>query len=97
LEQGRVFHDDRVGGYLIYADGPSRKVFVDDRAELYRDGLREFVMVRDGETAWEPVFKRHDIQQALLQNDAQLIAVLSKSGWQTKYEDEHFTLVIRGN
>lgn len=96
LDEGRVFHDDRAGGYLIYAEGPDRKVFIDDRAELYREGLEEFVMVRDGKTAWLPVFERHDIQQALLQNDARLIGTLREAGWRTEYEDDHFTLIARG-
>ncbi len=33
---GRFFHDDAVGGYLIYRDGPNRLVYVDDRVELFR-------------------------------------------------------------
>lgn len=97
LGEGAIFHDDRVGGYLIYAQGPSRKVFIDDRAELYREKLEEFVLVRDGDTAWRPVFERHDIEQVLLQRDAQLIETLRNAGWDTEYEDEHFTLVIAGN
>ena len=30
-----TFHDDSTGGYLIWAEGPERLVYIDDRAELY--------------------------------------------------------------
>ena len=49
LDESPVFHDDRTGGYLIWAEGPGRQVYIDDRAELYRERLAEFVAVRDGD------------------------------------------------
>lgn len=96
LDDVPTFHDDRVGGYLIWAAGPERKVYIDDRAELYGDRMAEFVAVRRGETPWEPVFERDGIEQALLANDERLVDELRSSGWAAVYADEHFTVLRPG-
>ncbi len=41
----RLFHDDVIGGYIIYAEWPGIDVLIDDRAELYGDELSRFVDV----------------------------------------------------
>lgn len=89
-----TFHNDVVGGYLIWAEGPERLVFLDDRAELYLSRMQEFVEVRDGEADWRPVFERDGIEQALLRKDVELVDELASAGWETEYEDEEF-LVMR--
>ena len=93
LADGRTFHDDRVGGYLIWAEGPDRKVYIDDRAELYGNRLGEFYQVRTGQIDWQPIFERDQIEQALLANEESLISELRDSGWQTVYSDASFTVL----
>lgn len=93
LEDIPTFHDDRVGGFLIWADGPERKVYIDDRAELYGDRMGEFVSVRSGETPWEPIFERDGVEQALLANDESLVDELLSAGWEAAYADENFTVL----
>ncbi len=88
-----TFHDDRTGGYLIWAQGPQRLVFIDDRAELYGDRMKEYVEVRDLETDWRPVFERDGIEQALLEADQDLVGELESAGWTTAYEDEFFVVL----
>jgi hypothetical protein len=92
-----TFHDDVVGGYLIWLEGPGRKVYIDDRAELYGERMGEFVEVRRGDIDWEPVFRRDGIEQALLPSDAHLASELSNAGWITIYEDEHFAVLREGS
>jgi hypothetical protein len=92
-----TFHDDVVGGYLIWLEGPERKVYIDDRAELYGERMGEFVEVRRGDIDWEPVFRRDGIEQALLASDAHLASELGNAGWMTVYEDEHFTVLREGS
>jgi hypothetical protein len=93
LAEVPTFHDDVVGGYLIWAEGPERQVFIDDRAELYGDRLGEMVEVRSGETPWEPVFERDGIEQVLLRVDEPLIADLEENGWSRVYEDDDFAVL----
>lgn len=93
LEDRRTFHDDRVGGYLIYALGPERKVYVDDRAELYGDRLREFYELRTGQIDWMPIFERDRIEQAVLANSEVLVVELQTHGWKNVYSDSNFTVL----
>jgi len=93
LEDLNTLHDDRVGGYLIWLDGPERSVYIDDRAELYGERMAEFVAVRNLETPWEPVFERDGIEQVLLRVDEDLVDELSGAGWTTTYEDEQYVIL----
>jgi len=93
LDDSPTFHDDRVGGFLIWAEGPDRLVFLDDRAELYGPRLGEFVQVRNGDLDWQPVFEREGIEQALLANTESLIPELISAGWETIYVDDQFTVL----
>jgi len=88
-----TFHDDRVGGYLIWAEGPERQVYFDDRAELYGPRMGEFVRVRNLDEDWEPVFERDGIEQVLLESDEDLIAELTNSGWETVYVDDSYIVM----
>lgn len=88
-----TLHDDRAGGYLIWAMGPEFLVYIDDRAELYGEQMAEFVAVRDGERPWEPVFRREGIVQALLPADSDLTASVRAGGWSAVYEDEDFVVL----
>lgn len=88
-----TFHDDRTGGYLIWAEGPERLVYIDDRAELYGDRMAEFVEVRDLERDWEPVFERDGIEQVLLSADEDLVGELEAAGWSTTYGDDLFVVL----
>jgi hypothetical protein len=96
LDATPTFHDDVIGGFLIWAEGPDRKVYIDDRAELYGNRMAEFVAVRRGEADWHSVFQRDGIGQALLPNDAYLVSELGESGWEAVYKDENFTLLRPG-
>lgn len=93
LEDVPTFHDDRTGGYLIWAEGPERKVYLDDRAELYGERIEEFVQVRNGVKDWKPVFERDGVRQALLVNAEPLIDSLHEGGWGTVYQDDYFTIL----
>jgi hypothetical protein len=95
LDELSTFHDDRVGGYLIWAEGPERKVYLDDRAELYGFRMEEFYLVRIGELDWRPVFEREGIEQVLLANSESLLERLTRGGWQTTYKDEGFSILRR--
>lgn len=96
LTAERVFHDDGAGGYLIYAQWPERRVFIDDRAELYGEFLAEFVEVRGARPVWREVFEEHRITQALLKVDDPLAEVLRLAGWSEDHRDERFVVYTMG-
>jgi hypothetical protein len=93
LADVRTFHDDSAGGYLIWAQGPERLVYIDDRAELYGERMAEYVEVRDLERDWQPVFERDGIEQVLLRGDEELIDELEAASWSRTYEDEEFVVL----
>lgn len=93
LADGNIFHDDVTGGYLIWIDGPERLVFVDDRAELLGESLKELVDIRAGRLDWEPLFARYEISQALLRTTEPMVGWLIADGWAARYEDENFVLL----
>jgi len=93
LRDVNVIHDDRVGGYLIWRDGPDRRVFIDDRAELYGERLVEFADLRDADADWRPVFERDGIEQALLRVEDGLVADLEGAGWREAYRDGAFVVL----
>lgn len=97
LSDVRTFHDDVAGGYLIWESGPERKVYIDDRAELYAGRIVEFVEVRDGREPWEPVFRRDGIEQVMLRSDEELLGALLQAGWRRTFDDGVFAVMRPGN
>ena len=93
LSDVNTFHDDVTGGYLIWVEGPERLVYLDDRAELYKERIGEFVAVRDGDVDWETVFTRDEIEQALLKKGEYLAVELETAGWNQSYSDESFVVL----
>jgi len=93
LADVRTFHDDIVGGYLIYAGSLAEGVFIDDRVELYKERIAELVEVRAGVRPWEPVFERDRIEQTLLRAGEPLIERLTSVGWAVTYQDDNFVVL----
>jgi hypothetical protein len=92
IESDRFFHDDAVGGYLIYRDWPGAQVYIDDRAELY--GAEAFAELRSARTgAYEEVFERYGMTEAIVKPDWQLRDRLERDGWTVVVEDEFFLLM----
>lgn len=97
LAPGPVFHDDAVGGYLIYAQWPERKVYIDDRAELYQQQFVDFARARGANKVWREVFERYQFTQALLKVEDPLVQVLEAEGWNVRFADDRFVVLAAGN
>jgi hypothetical protein len=96
LDGSNTFHDDVVGGYLIWSEGPERLVYIDDRAELYQEQMEEFVAIRSGREDWRPAFEEFDIQQAILRQGEPIVEWLGDGGWVEVHSDDEF-IVLRAN
>lgn len=95
LGRGPVFHDDYVGGFIVYARGPELQVFVDDRAELYgADHLGSMTRARSGSPVWREIFDRWGVEQALIRQKDGLADVLLVEGWRRIAQDGEFVLLI---
>lgn len=94
----RLFHDDVVGGYLIYAEWPGTPVLIDDRAELYGSELSRFVSVRSGRDGWREYFDEYQFTAAILGTDQALVQLLESDGWTrtgTGGDDQQWVLLER--
>lgn len=93
IETEHVFAGVRVGGYLIYAEGPQRLVYVDDRAELYgASGFEEFTEATDG-VGYEDVFAAWGITEAIVENDWPLRLDLERDGWRSVADEGEYVLM----
>lgn len=82
-EGSTLFHDDVVGGYIIYSAWPRIQPLVDDRAELYGEDLVEFVQARSGAPSWKEYFDEYEFDLALVREEQAITQVLQLSGWET--------------
>jgi hypothetical protein len=88
-----LFHDDGVGGFLIYEEWPDRLVYIDDRAELYgAEMLLEYNEARQGR--YEDLFERYGFDAALSRAHWPLTEVLDADGWTRAAEDEEFIVFL---
>lgn len=96
LEDERTFHDDGSGGYFIYAGQFTEGVYIDDRVELFEDGIQRFARIRAGLEDWAPEFAEHDIRQALVPTEGPLHRLLIGAGWREYYRDSNFSVLRPG-
>lgn len=92
----RTFHDDVAGGYFIYSGILNEGVFIDDRVELFRNRIDEFIEIRAGREVWRDVFERDRIEQVLVGSEEPLRAFLEAEGWRTYYRDSRYTVMRPG-
>lgn len=88
-----LFHDDGVGGFLIYDEWPERFVYIDDRAELFgSELLLEYHGITQGRYA--EAFELYGFDAALSRKDWPLTEVLESDGWTRVVEDETFVVLF---
>ena len=92
MEGRTVFHDDVVGGFIIYDEWPGRLAFIDDRAELYgEEFFLRFTKARDGQ--YEELFDEFEFDAALTKEGSGLTVRLKADGWIPVVETEAMILL----
>jgi len=96
---GRVFTTDQWGDYLIYRGWPRQKVFIDGRSDFYGAAFGgEYLTLRNGQRGWEKVFRKYDVNVALIPMDWPLVSLLDKDpGWRQVREDKLGVLYERSD
>jgi hypothetical protein len=94
---GPIFNDYNWGGYLIWKLYPSRRVFIDGRADVYGDGfIFEYLRTYGGERGWRNTLDRFEIQTVLVQPNSALTNLLREDkGWRKVFEDEQAVVFAR--
>jgi hypothetical protein len=98
----RVFVYYDWGGYAIWKLYPEYRVFVDGRADLYGNEIRENDLLRQFEVAthlrtdWRDVLDRWNVEAVLLPPSCALAqALLLDPGWHTAFTDGKAIILLR--
>jgi hypothetical protein len=97
-EPVKMYNDFAWGGYLINRLYPQHKVFIDGRADMYREGIFEdHITVQNVAPGWREVLDRHGVDLVLTPPNRPLAyALASEEGWEVAYEDGE-SVVYRKN
>lgn len=95
LREPMVFHGLSAGGLLIWAEYPERRVFVDDRAELYGVERFEAVVATIDGTSGTKLLDRLALDEALVKTSWELDEVLADEGWLQTYRDDDWAVYRR--
>lgn len=94
---GKMFNNYDEGGYLIYRLSPSRKVFIDGRADLYGDQfIANFTDIYYGKANWKEKFDKLSIDYAILGKDAPIRQLLKADpDFKEVFFDQHYSVLLR--
>jgi hypothetical protein len=97
--QGRIYHPQEAGDYLIWRLYPQQRSFVDGRVHLYGEGFcRDYLRILNG-CGWQSLLAQYDVMWVLLTQEGgkeELREGLeAASGWQRIYEDDKAILYHR--
>lgn len=95
LRSERLFHGPGAGGFLIWADYPSRRVFVDDRAELYGEEFFEDLVDTIGGARGTTMLDAYGLEEALVKTSWALDDTLRDDGWIETYRDDRWAVYQR--
>jgi hypothetical protein len=94
--QGRLFNAYHFGGYLIYKGFPKEGVFVDGRADMYDEFLKNYFDVVDLKPEWKEILDRFDIAWMMITANSSLSVLLLETGnWNLVYADKVANVFVR--
>ena len=97
-EDGRLFNDYGWGGYLIYELYPTRRVFIDGRADMYGDAFMEtYLKAANVSPGWRETLDHYQVRFVLVPKDGPLAGALEgEPGWHLACEGAVERLFVRG-
>ncbi len=89
-QSGNMFNYFPWGGYLLYRLWPSERVFIDGQTDFYGEELtRDYASAVSANPLWEDVFRKYQIQWAIIPSGGELSKELDKAAeWKTLYRDD---------
>ncbi|MHB1132256.1 MAG: hypothetical protein ACYC4L_07675 [Chloroflexota bacterium] len=94
---GRIYNAYNWGGYLVLQFHPQRAVFIDSRADVYRDAfIEEYLEAYYVRPGWRETLAKHQVDYALLERTSSAAVLFTASGeWREVYADEVAVLLAR--
>ena len=94
--KNNVFSEYEWNDYLIWT-APSRRVFIDGRADMYGDEfLSQFVGLYGEGRNWEAVFDRFAVNTIMIESSSRLASLIRKNAaWSEVYDDGQAMILIR--
>ncbi len=87
-QQGKMFNELNWGGYLDFHLWPDQLTFIDSMADTKGDVTMQYENAISLQDGWQDIFKRYDIEWAILPVDSPLAKSLaSELHWQVIYQD----------
>jgi hypothetical protein len=86
----RLYNEFAWGGYLIYRLYPERLVFIDGRADMYREHIfDDFMTVQSVAPPWREVLARYNVNLVLIIPGSPLdYAMAHEPAWKVAYKDD---------
>ena len=86
----RVFNDANWGPYLIFALGPSHKVFIDGRYDIYEYSgvFQDYLSIIHVAPGTSALLEKYRVDSCLVPREGSLATLLAATpGWKPIYED----------
>jgi hypothetical protein len=97
LATTRVFSTDQWGDYLLWANYPRQKVFIDGRSDFFQDSVgKEYVAALNAAHDWRDILEKYQVRTLLLPVDAALAEAAQRDpAWQVAARDNVAVLLTR--
>ncbi len=94
---GRIYNAYNWGGYLVLNLYPEGRVFIDSRADVYRDEfIEQYLEAYYVRPRWRETLDKYAVDYALLESQGPLPILLRTSGeWREVYRDKVAVLLAR--
>lgn len=92
----RVVAREAVGNWWELRDGPTGRVFIDDRIEVIpAPVVHDFAALLAGDPSWEPILEGYEPEAVLWEADKPLAELLAEDdSWEIAYRDDAFIVAV---
>lgn len=90
-----MFNELDWGGYLLLKLSPRQQIFMDGHTHIYSEALtREYETILTLREGWQELFKKHEVQWAIVRKGSAVAESLTEINWEILYQDD--TAIILG-
>lgn len=95
--RGQIYNDYNFGGYLIWDQYPSQKVFVDGRLEIYGGQvLKDYYTISKAMPGWESLLEQYQINVVVVRTERAIAqAIAEHPQWDLVYFDYNALIAVK--